>query len=249
MKTPNILVTYLLWTPATVEPFLTSYHDHPAGIKHDFLIIDKGGKCEVPKGYNHVRISDYGFDFSAFGAMLPRSHDYDYLVKLNSTSLILADNWLLKLYEAIRTPDAGIAGSTGSWASARSMSPAPWRKLLYPPFPNPHLRATGFIIASDVFRKVWPRNPIYTIGKFRYIAEHGHGNLSRRIESLGLKLLVVDKNGHVWQKQDWDKSKTFRSDNQDGLLIADKQTIIYQEADQQAKHWMSVTTWQNSRQS
>jgi hypothetical protein len=150
----------------------------------------------------------------------------------------------------MQTPQAGIAGTTGSWATARSMDGAAWRKLIYPSFPNPHIRTAGFIIASDVLRRIWPGGLWYTVEllgyqKFRYLPEHGRGNISQRIESLGLKLLVVDRDGRVWEKADWEKSNTFRSGRQEGLLIADKQTLEYDRASPEQRIWMSDTTWKN----
>jgi hypothetical protein len=245
---PKILVTYLLRTPLTVEPFLKTYHSHAAGMNHDFLIIDKGGITAAPKGYERLRVNDRGYDFCAFGKVRPLSHKYDFIVKLNSTSLILADQWLLKLYSAMQTDRAGIAGATGAWATGRSMSSARWRNIVYPPFPNPHIRGTGFIIASEVFRKIWPGGLWHTLDKFRYLMEHGRDNISKRIEALGLKLLVVDKHGAVWEKADWEKSHTFRSGEQENLLIADNQTLIYQAGSPTERVWMSETCWKNKYQ-
>jgi hypothetical protein len=245
MIKPKILVTYLLRTPLTVEPFLSTYHAHAAGIDHDFLIIDKGGITAAPKGYECLRVNDRGYDFCAFGKVLPLSHQYDYIVKLNSTSLILADHWLLKLYSAMQTNQAGIAGATGNWATGRSMSRARWRNLVYPPFPNPHIRGTGFIIAAEVFRKIWHGGLWHSLDQFRYLMEHGRDNISKRIEALGLKLLVVDKTGGVWEPSDWEQSNTFRSGQQENLLIADKQTIIYEEASSEERVQLCQTTWKN----
>ena len=233
-----------------VGPFLESYNAHAAGIEHDFLIIDKGQKTEAPAGYNVLKVNDFGYDFCAFGKLRGISNNYDYLVKLNSTSLILADNWLANLYAAIRTDKAGIAGATGAWASGRSMSHAKWREIVYPPFPNPHIRGTGFIIASDVFRKVWHRG-LWHLSKpvkIRYLLEHGRDGLSVRIEKLGLKLLVVDKAGRIYEKQDWEASQTFRTGTQENLMIADNQTLIYERASTLERVWLSDTCWRNKYQ-
>jgi hypothetical protein len=59
----------------------------------------------------------------------------------------------------------------------------------------------------------------------------------------GLKLRVVDKPGGVWEK-----AHTFRSGEQENLLIADNQTLIYQAASPTERVRMSDTTWKNKCQ-
>ena len=67
-----------------------------------------------------VEVSDEGFDLSAYANAASRL-DSEWLVFLNSSSEILADGWL-EIFRAALSPDVGIVGATGSWASSNSLA-------------------------------------------------------------------------------------------------------------------------------
>jgi hypothetical protein len=64
-----------------------------------------------------------------------------------------------------------------------------------------------------------------------YRFESGPESLTRRIRALGLEVLVVGRDGRGYRVEDWYESRTFRSGDQENLLISDNQTSYYDGAD------------------
>ena len=73
--------------------------------------------------------------------------------------------------------------------------------------------------------------------------ESGKNSLTNQIFRKSLKVLVVDKNGVVYEKEDWPKSQTFRQTNQANLMIADNRTREYAESDDENKECLSKVAW------
>jgi glycosyltransferase involved in cell wall biosynthesis len=107
------------------EAFAKSYGEHDAGIDHDLVIIVKGNSkigerfvisslfVNKPK---LLGVSDRGVDVHAY-LKAARLLDNEYLLFLNTFSIIQADRWLAKLAFQLFQPDVGIVGATGSYES------------------------------------------------------------------------------------------------------------------------------------
>jgi len=116
---------------SALSNFISSYDAHPAGIEHDLAVIFKGfeakdshtlEKCRSilsGKSYREIFLDDSGFDLGSYFKAY-KHFDYDFYCFLNSFSVILADNWLLKLAAAARGDGVGIVGATGSYESIYS---------------------------------------------------------------------------------------------------------------------------------
>ena len=240
----SICVVYLLREPQAVAPFFESYESHRAGLAHQFLVLDKGGRATAPRqpGWLAASMSDRGMGLRAFALACRKfARRFDYLCCLNSWSVIQADDWLAKLYTGIQTPGAGIAGATGSWESFYTNRPTWLGRQLFPPAPNYHLRTTGFIMRGEVMRRVWPRFSINK--KFEYLSELGKNSVTRKIMRLGLQPYVVGANGMVYAKEQWAVSNTYKSGEQENLLIGDNHTVQYQQADAHKRAWMTGITY------
>jgi hypothetical protein len=121
--------------------FLQSYRERDAGIGHDLVLLMKGFASEQEAARYRalaedvcarwVTVSDEGYDLGAYVSAARRLSD-ERLCFLNSYSVILADGWLAKLDAALREPNVGVAGATGSWASSNSMA----LNMLF--LPNPY---------------------------------------------------------------------------------------------------------------
>ena len=124
---------------APLKDFLESYKQNPGGIEHDLLILFKGFESEkqlqeyrlVLKSfkYKELHVPDEGFDITAYFAV-PRSFNYKYYCFLNSFSIILDAEWLLKMYRYISMDEVGLVGATGSYQSLYVAADANQRKLL-----------------------------------------------------------------------------------------------------------------------
>ncbi len=231
MSEPQVAVVYLLRKgnpDAWFQAFLESVARHPGGMSYLPVVIHKG----YEPGDIHplvanwtdggpaplvLPMSDEGFALTAFrtaasAVSTPR------ILFLTSYSRMLANDWLAKLVAASDQLGPGAAvGATGSWEALDESTP----------FPNICLRTTGFLIE-----------------RLRYLAfphalesrydgnlfEAGPNNMTRTILAESGKVAVVDRDGRVIAPRDWPESLTFRSGNQQRLLIADNRTHDYQTA-------------------
>ena len=189
----------------------------------------------------------------------------DDLCFLNSYSVILHGDWLAKLHAALRQERVGVVGATGSWESmATSMERSEnrprrvwtprglraWvsqKKLLratrerFDPFPNPHLRTNGFMIARDLLLS-FGFGPVCTKDDAHAFESSRHG-LTGRIVRAGLQFRVVDCHGRAWPPEQWPESHTFRAGTQENLLVADNRTRDYLEADETGRHLLAQMAW------
>ena len=76
-----------------------------------------------------------------------------------------------------------------------------------------------------------------------YQFENGRRSLTGFYMAKGLKVLVVDKYGKIFQPSEWKKSSTFWIDNQENLLVSDNQTRIYETATAEEKKQMGWLAW------
>jgi len=190
-----------------------------------------------------------------------------YVLFLNSYSRFLNDNWLAHFMNAAAHPNVGIVGATGTYHSIYSMIRYETRKnnqsrisfkdkfrrykliikniflyrFWFAPFPNPHIRTNGFLIERELFL-----NLTFISIKKKYDAyrmESGRNGFTQQIIKKGLKPLVVDKNGEIYEIEKWKKSCTFWIGSQVNLLISDNQTRKYLEADHQQKKFFTFMAW------
>jgi hypothetical protein len=116
------------------------------------------------------------------------------------------------------------------------------RTLLgYPPFPAPHLRSNVFMITQDALREL-PLFAVYSkLGTS--MLESGRRSLTRQLERNGLASLVVDRAGAVYATEQWHRSRTFWQGDQEGLLVADNQTLAYTRGDFARRRLLSASAW------
>ena len=111
---------------AATEAFFDSYHDHPAGVDHELVVIVKGwegvpGRALVEERARAVsatviEVPDDGLDWGAYMRVAPRL-GHDWLCFLNTHSRICGDGWFATLRRAAERPGVGAVGATGSWGT------------------------------------------------------------------------------------------------------------------------------------
>jgi len=270
---PFIGVVHLVRASNGPEPlwrFLDSYKKHPAGINHELILVFKGFESEtIPSdltGYlsevshKSIFVADRGLDIGPYLGVA-RSLNHTWLCFMNSFSVILADGWLEMLFRQANQPDVGMVGATGTWESflsgfedacRQNLNRLPhkifirmvnhWRlRSTFLPFPNPHLRTNAILIERSLFGRSWRRPIKRKLDAHRF--ESGKDGLSAKLRMQGLKLLVVGKDGVGYALEDWQNSHTFRSGNQENLMVADNQTRNYEEASQLKKNSLSMLSW------
>jgi len=245
MKSPSIAVTHLIRKSNGISPFKTffdSYRQHHEPLKHDLVLIfkDFGPGDDIDylsllEDFQYVRYDypgDGGLDLDPYREA-GQTLDYDYFCFLNSFSVIECDNWLSHFYNGLaKSNKAGIIGASGSWESSSETDP---------PFPNPHLRTNGFLIAKDVLRQI-EFIPINTKDDARMM-ESGDQSITRQIMEMGKSPYVVDRDGVCWNIEEWPKSSTFRNGNQSGLIISDNRTRAFDSGDSWTQEYLYDLAW------
>lgn len=272
---PNICVVHLVRKANGIEAFrgfLQSYLEHAAGVDHELLILYKGFSRHADLEpyealltnvhHTFMIMADFGYDLRPYFLAAKKSNA-EYLCFLNSFSMIVNDDWLLKLYCHITKPGVGIVGATGSWSSitphGRPRDNAPlWKNLLRPAvrriltwyfrmsfdgFPNPHLRTNGFMIARTTFLKV--RRGVLLTKMQMYRLEGGRQSITKQVERMGLSPVIVGKDGRGYKKQDWAVSRTLWCGAQENLLISDNQTRKYDMGTDEFRKWLEHYAWGN----
>lgn len=255
---------------APLEKFLDSYSRHPAGTPHDLLVVFKGFlPGREPENYRSLLravshkamyVWDYGFDIRPY-MKAARIFDHEHFCFLNSYSVILAGDWLSKMYAHIRREGVGIVGATGSCESVYSVNldaqglgpppvlPVAFSRALrlrvlrawFDPFPNSHIRTNAFIVARSVIQATRFRPILSKLDALRF--ESGRNNLTRQVMNMGLQALVVGKDGKAYESGDWFASNTYRAGGQRNLLVADNQTSAYLQCDARTRGYWSRCAW------
>jgi hypothetical protein len=272
----DICIAHLVRAKNGIGPlqrFLESYRANQGGVGHDLLLIFKGfsGNREGPEyqellsDYPHrsLHVRDIGFDIDAYFAAA-KDVRYHYFCFLNSFSLILDKQWLLKMCRAMSGKDVGLVGATGSYESIHTdlasiyeanmkclpfFSPQRirvrcrlmrWKKH-FGPFPNYHVRTNSFMIPGKLIDKL--RHGTHTSKFDSWRFESGKDGLTSQIHGMNLRALVVGKDGRAYEKEEWFESNTFWWADQGNLLVGDNQTDTYMKSDLEEKRRLSMLAW------
>jgi hypothetical protein len=214
--------------------------------------------------YKSLLLWKFRLDIESYFAA-SKNFKYKYFCFLNSYSRILDHEWLLKMYSVISRQDVGLVGATGSWESlytnfinglyriedkvflrrmvkrCKQNIKKMKKKYRFDPFPSYHIRTNGFMISRDVMQKIHSGLIFRKTDAYKF--ENGKSSMTKQILNMGLKILVIGRDGKGYEKEEWYKSETFRQGNQSNLLIADNQTTIYSVADPETKRILSQRTW------
>jgi hypothetical protein len=238
---------------AAFQGFLDSYSRHPAGASHELVLLLKGFhdvaqtrpyRSAAARLRPHwLEVPDEGFDLGAY-RFAAENLDARLLCCLNSYSRPLEDGWLSRLSRPHSDRAVGVTGIGGSYESAYSSAPF-WlrrsRRMRFPPFPNPHLRSNGFMLARELLLDLdWPPP---TSKADAWALESGTRSMSRQIWQRDLEVLVVGRDGVAYPPERWRESATFRSGDQRNLLIADNRTRQYETAKGQLRSRLEQMSW------
>jgi len=123
----------------------------------------------------------------------------------------------------------------------RSMFETPEVLLGFPTFPAPHLHSNVFMITHAALCEL--RLPVVRTKLDTSLLESGRGCITRQLQRLGLSSLVVDSMGTVFGPEQWHRSRTFWQGDQEGLLVADNQSLVYTRADLAHRRFLSASAW------
>jgi hypothetical protein len=216
-----------------MERFVKSYSAHSPGIDcHNYVIYkefdssdDVHWAIDATLELDPTNIMAYtGFNSYAGGSFLEAANHVEepLVCFLGSSSEVMHDNWLRKLYEALCQPTVGIVCCTGSYGFITEFNP----QLTYP---NIHVRNLSFLIDKalyqDIAKKVdWSPKPGHKLADLNF--EHGPNSLTRQIMARGKTVLVVE-NDRVRAPHEWGDT-TYRG-NLHNVLVHDRGARDYQD--------------------
>jgi hypothetical protein len=252
----EICLVHLAWAgadPSTLPRFLDSYHEHPAGTSHRLVIAWNGYRHRdqlraaqrIAEGTEHDDFVVEGpkLDLAVYAEVAQWASE-PAICFVNSYSRVIADAWLASMARHLVEDDVGLAGATGSWESPLSTANLPRRLLRagrYPAFPNPHIRTNAFMLERRRLLDLrWPET---TRKSEAYELESGNEGITRQIEALGLRAVVVGRDGRAYDRDGWRDSRTFRAGEQDNLLVEDNQTRQYDEAQGRSRRKLARMAW------
>ena len=258
--------------PDPFRAFLASYRQHAAGVAHRLVIVFNGFSSRSA-GEPYLKLLDTlehsalwlpepVQDIAAY-RLAAEACVERWICFLNSYSVILGENWLRKMRRQI-DGQTRLVGASGSWESMdssrrqffRQRSLRGWTGLgeflrrqralfflrrHFPPFPNPHLRTNAFLIERELLFA--PGLPDVRAKDKAHRFESGRAGLTASVRAAGFNACVVGRDGRAWQWQDWPVSRTFRSGDQENLLIADNRTDAYQQASPAERRELSRSAW------
>ena len=107
--------------------------------------------------------------------------------------------------------------------------------------PNPHIRTNAFMIRRDVFLSLRAVALKKKIDAYKF--ESGRRSMSKQIMARGLRPVVVDRWGKVYEIPEWRSSSTFWIDLQANLLVADNQTAGYAAGGPERRKVLKNNAW------
>lgn len=215
--------------------------------------------------YQKISFWGEGFDLDAYRFAAGQLQD-SYVLFFNSASVILAGDWLKK-YAGCLSGDRQVVAATASAQSHYSsvFINHSWRwdrnrsfkynfdkyklfvkafcywKFLFPPFPNLHFRTNAFLINRELFASL---DLPQTKNKFdAFKIESGFKSITSQLKKRGVNIVLLDKDGHCYNMQDWHKPAIFWRGRQQDLLVADKQTMFYQNSPGEEKVKLQLLAW------
>jgi hypothetical protein len=260
-RASDIVVVHIVWAPfdpAMLEGFVAAYREREAGIDHRLAVVLNGFRGpsdrrlgpiqRLLEGLDHEQLLTPAatLDLTAyhFAAEEITARQFCFL---NSSSRPLVVGWLSLLAKALSDSDVGLTGTCGSYESAYTSAPfflRRRRRADFPPFPNPHLRSSGFMLERDLLLDLeWPALPSKPAA---WALESGKRSISRQVWERGLDVRVVGRDGVAYPRERWRESATFRSGNQRNLLIADNRTGQYETARPARKRRLEEMAWEGS---
>ena len=111
----------------------------------------------------------------------------------------------------------------------------------FPPFPNHHIRTNAFMGARPTLLRLrlGPMRTKFSAYKF----ESGIDSMTNQVLRLGLRVLVVGRDGEGYPPERWHASNTFWQSSQENLLVADNQTDAYLASDPLWAAKLSYSAW------
>ena len=223
--------------------FYNSISQFSANAEFDLLLILKGYfhhevdrsflelRSTLPTNVNIVRYDD-SVSPTRILFEIARQIDCDRFIFFTSWSRVLADGWLRFYLDTFEHADScGIVGATGGYESLNETTP----------FPNVGIRSNAFMVARAQFVSLDCGDLSARLGGNLF--EAGPKGMTKQIVARGFRPYVVDRFGKYWSVEEWPGSATFRSYNQERLLVSDNRTQNYEWANLRKRTALAIRNW------
>lgn len=107
--------------------------------------------------------------------------------------------------------------------------------------PNPHIRSNAFMIERNLFLSLRAIVLKKKIDAYKF--ESGRDSMTKQIMARGLRPVVVDRGGRIYEIPDWKSSSTFWVDLQANLAVADNQTMGYASGSAVRRRLLTSYAW------
>jgi hypothetical protein len=126
-------------------------------------------------------------------------------------------------------------------AKLRTLPDMPVQLLGFEGFPAHHLRTNAFMADRATLARVRVRRLATKMDAYRL--ENGRHSLTRQVQAMGLRTLVVARDGYSYDREQWPLSHTLWQGDQEGLLVADNQTRSYAVGGLERRRLLSAFAW------
>jgi hypothetical protein len=108
-------------------------------------------------------------------------------------------------------------------------------------FPAYHLRTNAFMMSDATLRRLRFGKVVDQLDTL--LLESGRNSFTRQVQRLGLRTLVVDRAGATFEPEAWDRSQTYHQGAQEGLLVADNRTQMYELGGRELRGTLAHLSW------
>ena len=254
----KILVCYLITKfddENTLSKFLRNYENFKSGYPHELLICFKlfdDKKLNIFRklllNINYTEFVDKhinnDFDLGSY-TRVSLNYKSRHIFFLNSYSYPVCKNWLNMIVKNY-TENSILATSASNQSLLSSIKIKKFYKFisyfkklyeyknLFYPFPNPHIRTTGFLIkGSDFFEFMKNKSIKSKIDTWKI--ESGKNSLTNHFKKLNFNIYVINSDGNKFEEKDWKFSETYNYLEKSKSIISDKHIRKYDELDENDK--------------
>ena len=217
---------------------------------YDLCIVYKGfaNWHEQQEWHHHapanaiaLELPDDGFDLTAYR----RAAEvllHKYVICFNSHTEAVCDEWPQIILKNLERGHKLV----GAFGSYESFQKGVLRRLIYPSFPNPHIRTNAFAMPRELLLELFPKNTLLTKVQC-HLLESGYNGLTRQIEALANRVyeapVTVDRFWNVRRWHQWWFCNMFRNQYQGDLMFTDNQTRFFDSLSVQGKGLLERQTW------
>lgn len=113
--------------------------------------------------------------------------------------------------------------------------------VFFEPFPCHHVRTNAFMLTGEACSRIRIGTLREKVDAYRF--ESGRASITRQVERIGLRAVLVGRDGRPHEVPEWPASRTFWQGGQENLLVADNQSREYERGDADLRRLLSRYAW------